>query len=76
MHVRAGEASFQNHFRCQRFFQINGQWHFTTREQTVEGPYPSKSNAEQGLKRYVEMVNCRVFDASEQQSINALKVLR
>lgn len=74
MHVRAGEAGFQNYFRCERFFQINGKWHFTTREQTVEGPFSSKSNAQDGLRRYIEMMSCKIFDTREQEAINALKM--
>lgn len=76
MHVRAGEAGFQSYFRCERYFQINGQWHFTTREQTVEGPFASKSAAAEGLQRYIEMMSCKVFDTEEQKSINALKLVR
>lgn len=74
MHVRAGEAGFQSYFRCDRYLQINGQWHFTTREQTVEGPYDSKTTAQGGLRRYIDMVNCQVFNQNERQTIQSLKL--
>ena len=53
MQVRAGEAGFQDHFRCDRYMKLNNEWHFTTREQTVEGPYSSKQAAADGLKHYL-----------------------
>ena len=76
MHVRAGEAEFQNYFRCDRFFQINSQWHFTTREQTVEGPFATKVAAKEGLKRYVKLLSCHIFNGEERQTINTFKVIR
>jgi hypothetical protein len=76
MNVRAGEARFHNHFRCDRFLKINSQWHFTTREQTVEGPFPTRHAALAGLKRYLDMAKCRVFNSNERGTINQMKIVR
>lgn len=40
-------------FRSQRFFNEGSNWYFTTRENTVEGPYDSRSEAEQELMMYL-----------------------
>ena len=74
MQVRAGDLK-QHYFRSDRYFQSNGQWHFATREQTIEGPYPTRAKAEAGLARYVELICCRLFNASEQNTINSLKIM-
>jgi hypothetical protein len=75
MRVRAGEAQFKTYFRCERFSQINGSWHFITREQSFEGPYPSKAVAVNALTRYLEMINSRMFNTREQSTINGLKIV-
>ena len=75
MHVRSGEPKLQNYFRCDRYFQTNGQWHFTTREQTVEGPFRSRAKAEAAVMRYIDMISCRMFNVNEQNIINSLKVV-
>ena len=40
-------------FRTERFCQINGSWYFVTREQTEEGPFPSRDDAQLAVLDYV-----------------------
>lgn len=75
MPVRAGDFKQKHFFRSDRCFQINSQWHFATREQTIEGPYPTRAKAEAGVSRYLEMICCRLFNSSEQNIINSLKIV-
>ena len=46
-------------FRSQRFFSEGNQWYFTTRENTIEGPYESRADAEQELMMYLRNVRER-----------------
>lgn len=40
-------------FRTDRFFCQDGEWYFTTRENTIRGPYASRGDAEQELMLYL-----------------------
>lgn len=40
-------------FRSQRFFSEGSKWYFTTRENTIEGPFDSREDAEQELMMYL-----------------------
>ena len=40
-------------FRTQRFFSEGSRWYFSTREQTIEGPFVSRNDAEQELMIYL-----------------------
>lgn len=51
---RATDSAAQTYFRCERISAINGQFFFATREGTLEGPYFSRDNAEQGAAAYIE----------------------
>jgi hypothetical protein len=46
-------------FRSQRFFNEGSQWYFTTRENTIEGPYESRDEADQELMMYLRGVRER-----------------
>jgi hypothetical protein len=76
MQVRIGEAGFQEYFRCDRFVKINNDWHFTTREQTMEGPFASKQAAAEGLQRYIEISQSHVFNPGEHNTINQFRMAR
>ncbi len=56
MECRAGENQ-KRWFRGDRFFCVNGEWYFSTREQTDVGPFGSESEARQGLGRYTQQIN-------------------
>lgn len=55
MEFRAGEQP-RSVFRTDRFCQINDSWYFVTREQTQEGPFPSRNDAQSALQSYIEHV--------------------
>lgn len=52
MAYREGEAD-KTRFRSDRFFCEDGKWFFTTREQTIQGPFDSRADAEQELMLYL-----------------------
>lgn len=76
MQVRDGEAGFQDYFRCDRYVRINNDWHYTTREQTMEGPFATKQAAQDGLKRYIEISQSHVLNTDEHNTINRFKMAR
>lgn len=53
---RAQEASAAIHFRSDRVTLINGHYFFSTRENTLEGPFPSRDEAMRESQAYVERV--------------------
>jgi hypothetical protein len=52
MASRDGEQD-KTWFRSDRFFCEDGNWFFTTREGTVQGPFDSRADAEQELMLYL-----------------------
>ncbi|EKF73067.1 thiolase [Alcanivorax hongdengensis A-11-3] len=46
-------------FRSDRFFNEGGKWYFSTREETVEGPFDSRADAEQELMMYIRDIKAR-----------------
>lgn len=49
---REGEED-KTRFRSDRFFCEEGQWFFTTRENTIQGPFESRAEAENELEMYL-----------------------
>lgn len=43
-------------FRSDRFFTVDGQWYFTTRENRDVGPFETRGAAEHGLTIFIECV--------------------
>lgn len=56
MDVRLGEKN-KTWFRSDRILQINDRWFFLTREQTQEGPFASRQEAERELNYYIGHMN-------------------
>jgi hypothetical protein len=52
---RAGEQG-PAPFRSNRFFCVGNKWYFTTREGFDSGPFASRARAEQGLRRFLHVV--------------------
>lgn len=52
MSVRTGEAN-KNWFRSDRILHVNEHWFFVTRENTQEGPFHSRQEAENELLLYI-----------------------
>jgi hypothetical protein len=53
MKVRAEDMEAKTWFRSDRFFNEGGRWFFSTRENTVEGPFDTHWEAEQELMMYI-----------------------
>jgi pimeloyl-ACP methyl ester carboxylesterase len=49
--VRCGEVH-RRHFRSDRVFKADGQWHFTTRENTRVGPFDTSVDAHEALAQF------------------------
>lgn len=52
-------------FRTERFFEHGGQWYFTTREGTTEGPFSDKLQAQKRLDAYIKVMNSGIFQDTE-----------
>ena len=50
---RAKDTRQSTYFRSERVSTINGQFFFSTREGTLEGPYFSCDEAERQVPRYI-----------------------
>lgn len=51
--MRAEDSAPATRFRSDRVCRINGQLFFSTRENTLEGPFDSHEKAEQEIKAYI-----------------------
>ncbi len=47
------------HYRSERICTVNGQFFFATRENTLEGPFFSRGDAQQAIGRYLELFRAR-----------------
>lgn len=53
MNVRQGEQE-KSWYRSDRFFRVNGDWYFSTREKVDVGPFDSKERAGKGLSLFID----------------------
>ncbi len=53
MERRQEDQAERTWFRSDRFFNEGPNWYFATRENTVEGPFSSRAEAETGLMMYL-----------------------
>jgi hypothetical protein len=51
--MRALDNAPATHFRSDRLCRVNGELYFSTRENTLEGPFDSAEKAEQEIKAYI-----------------------
>ncbi|PCM51267.1 MULTISPECIES: DUF6316 family protein [Pseudomonas] len=51
--MRADDSAPATHFRSDRLCRVNGELFFSTRENTLEGPFASPEKAEQEIKAYI-----------------------
>jgi len=51
--MRAQDSAPATHFRSDRLCRVNGELFFSTRENTLEGPFDSHEKAEQEIKAYI-----------------------
>ncbi|VVO12636.1 DUF6316 family protein [Pseudomonas fluorescens] len=52
--MRAQDNAPTTHFRSDRMCRVNGELYFSTRENTLEGPFENQEEAELGIQAYVE----------------------
>lgn len=65
---RTIDPSPGTHYRSERVTAVNGQYFFSTREGTLEGPYFTRIDAERDIAFYIdralqasEIINSRAF---------------
>ncbi|NWD49521.1 DUF6316 family protein [Pseudomonas gingeri] len=51
---RAQDNTEATRFRSDRVIAINGQYFFSTRENTLEGPFFTRDDAERGTRLYIQ----------------------
>ena len=51
--MRAQDPAPATHFRSDRVCRVNGELFFSTRENTLEGPFDSHEKAGQEIKAYI-----------------------
>ena len=50
---RTIDANLGTHYRSERVSSINGQYFFSTREGTLEGPFYTRIDAERSIAAYI-----------------------
>lgn len=51
---RSNDAQAATHYRSDRITSVNGQYFFSTREGTLEGPYFTRFDAERAITKYID----------------------
>ncbi|CAI8962594.1 hypothetical protein ABH908_001933 [Pseudomonas frederiksbergensis] len=62
--MRAQDTTPATHFRCDRLCRVNGELYFTTREQTLEGPFDNPATAEKEIQAYIERMQALSMNMS------------
>ena len=52
--MRAQDNAPATHFRSDRMCRVNGELYFSTRENTLEGPFENQEKAEVQIQAYIE----------------------
>jgi hypothetical protein len=52
--MRAHDNAPATHFRSDRLCRVNGQLYFSTRENTLEGPFDNPQIAQREIQAYIE----------------------
>ena len=52
--MRAQDNAPATHFRSDRMCRVNGELYFSTRENTLEGPFENLEKAEVQIQAYIE----------------------
>ncbi|MCU1763250.1 DUF6316 family protein [Pseudomonas sp. 14P_8.1_Bac3] len=52
--MRAQDNAPATHFRSDRMCRVNGELYFSTRENTLEGPFDSMEKAVKEIEAYIE----------------------
>ncbi|NWL80476.1 hypothetical protein DM872_26865 [Pseudomonas taiwanensis] len=54
---RACDAASNTHYRSERVSAVNGQYFFSTREGTLEGPFFTRVDAEREIALYIRRIH-------------------
>jgi hypothetical protein len=57
------------HYRSDRVTRVNGEYFFSTRENTLEGPYPNRTEAERETEAYIQRM--QALNGSRKVSLNS-----
>jgi hypothetical protein len=57
--MRAHDQAPATHFRSGRVCRVNGDLYFSTRENTLEGPFHSQDDAEREIQAYIERMQAQ-----------------
>jgi hypothetical protein len=57
--MRAQDPAPSIHFRSGRVCRVNGDLYFSTRENTLEGPFNSQDDAEREIQAYIERMQAQ-----------------
>ncbi|KPG92539.1 thiolase [Pseudomonas sp. RIT-PI-q] len=52
--MRAQDHAPATHFRSDRMCRVNGELYFSTRENTLEGPFENPQKAARAIQAYIE----------------------
>lgn len=55
MHMNRKSESGHIPYRTGRFFVVDSNWYFTTREKLDHGPFPTREKAERECKTYIRV---------------------
>jgi len=54
--MRAQDNAPATHFRSDRICRVNGELYFSTRENTLEGPFENAEKAAREIRAYIEQM--------------------
>ncbi len=57
---RKDDLKTRTHFRSDRVFARSGNWYFSTREGTIEGPFDDQLEARRRVEIYIMMIVSRL----------------
>ena len=63
---RTGERIYVP-FRTNRYFTVFDKWYFSTREGYIGGPYADRDRAQDGLRRFLKVVEMLPFLGEQEQ---------
>ena len=73
---RRTDLQAYNKFRPSRFVKEGGEWYFSTREGTLEGPFELKIDAEERLDTYIKIMATGFIPRGSTLSIQPLDVAK
>jgi len=71
---RDTDSELRSWFRSGRFFQEGGKWYFNTREETLEGPFEERTEAEDRLKEYINIMNSGFMPRESKLALEPLEI--